>query len=304
MSHPTATPRFFEPRALNALAHMRFTTRHRVEGSYSGRHQSRQQGGAGEFVDFREYTGSEDLRRLDWKVFGRTGKAFVRLHQEETNLVCTIAIDATGSMRFGDDAQGTGRGSKLEYAQYLATALAHVVSLGQDQMGLAVLRRKLAEYLPPGSTPRHVKQVMAAIESLKTEPSTESAAALRDLFERNKRRGVLLLISDFLMDDLSETFAVLRQFRHRGLEVITLHLIHPDEESLPRGTAFRFEGLEGDGVLACSPADIRASYEQRFAAHVAMVRQMALAAGCDYRRVSTSAPYLETLGGFLVERAG
>ena len=109
--------RFLDLRALAALQHMRFTTRHRIEGTYSGRHVSRQQGGAGEFVDFREYSGSEDLRRLDWKVLARTGKAFVRLHQDETNLLCTLAIDASGSMLFGGNGGREGRGSKLEYAQ-------------------------------------------------------------------------------------------------------------------------------------------------------------------------------------------
>ena len=100
---------------------MRFTTRHRIEGNYSGRHQSRQQGGAGEFVDYREYSGSEELRRLDWKVLGRTGKAFIRLHQDETNLICTLAIDASGSMAFGD-GNADSLGTKLDYVQYLATA--------------------------------------------------------------------------------------------------------------------------------------------------------------------------------------
>ncbi len=95
------TSRFLDLRALSALEHMRFTTRRRVEGAFMGYHASRQLGGAGEFVDFREYTGGEDLRRLDWKVLARTGKAFVRIHEEETNLICTLVIDASGSMRFG-----------------------------------------------------------------------------------------------------------------------------------------------------------------------------------------------------------
>ena len=88
---------------------MRFSTQHRIEGSYSGRHQSRQQGGAGEFVDYRQYSGSEDLRRLDWKVLGRTGKSFVRLYQDETNLLCTLALDASGSMQFGARSAATPR---------------------------------------------------------------------------------------------------------------------------------------------------------------------------------------------------
>jgi uncharacterized protein (DUF58 family) len=301
----TATEsRFLDLRALESLAHMRFTTRRRVEGAYSGRHQSRQQGGAGEFVDYREYSGGEDLRRLDWKVLARTGKAFVRLHQEETNAVCTMAIDASGSMDFGGRPRSEPRGSKLAYVQFLATALSHVISRGQDQVGLALLDGRLREYYPPGSTAVHVQRIQAAIERLETAPVTTMSGALQDLFQRMTRRGVLLLVGDFLMEDVEPTMAALRLFRHRGFEVIVLHVVHPDEESLPAGTAYRFEGLENDGVVHCSPDVIRSSYQQRFAAHLAMVRQMTLAAGCDYRRVSTAVPYLEVLGQFLVERVG
>jgi len=294
--------RFLDLRALASLERMRFTTRHRIEGSYSGCHTSRQQGGAGEFVDYREYSGSEDLRRLDWKVLSRTGKAFVRIHEEETNLLCTLALDTSGSMDFRGIARRDG--SKLEYAQYLSTALAHVISRGQDQVGLALLERKLQSMLPPGATLTHLSQIYDSIEAIVARPTTTMAPGLRELFECCRRRGVLLLISDFLMDDLEEVFSVLRLFRHRGWEVIVLHLVHPEEERLPEASAFRFEGMEGEGRVDCSPAEIRATYRDRFAAHLAMVRQLALAGACDYRRVSTAIPYLQTLGGFLVERAG
>jgi hypothetical protein len=99
-------------------------------------------------------------------------------------------------------------------------------------------------------------------------------------------------------------FAAVRLFRHRQSEVIVLHLVHPDEERLPEGAAFRFDGLENEGIVDCSPTEIRAVYEQRFQGHLAAVRKLALALGCDYRRVSTAVPYLQTLGQFLVERAG
>ncbi len=296
--------RFLDLRALVALQHMRFTTRHRIEGAYSGRHQSPQQGGAGEFVDFREYSGSEDLRRLDWKVLARTGKAFIRLHQDETNLLCTLAIDASGSMQFGARGPRDAAGSKLQYVQYLATALSHVISRGQDQVGLAILDEGLREVLPPAGTTSHVMHVQEVIENLTTQPTQRMAPGLRDLFERSHRRGVLLLISDLIVDDLEEVFAAVRLFRHRNWEVVVLHMVHPDEERLPEGTAYRFEGMENDGRIDCSPAEIRAAYEHRFGAHLAMVRQLALAGGCDYRRVSTVIPYLQILGGFLVERAG
>ncbi|HPD30125.1 MAG TPA: DUF58 domain-containing protein [Phycisphaerae bacterium] len=296
--------RYLDLRALASLEHMRFTTRHRIEGVYSGRHQSRSHGGAGEFVDFREYVEGEDLRRLDWKVLARTGRAYLRLYQDETNLLCTLAIDASGSMLFGSRGRGGTQGSKLEYVQYLATALSHVISRQQDQVGLALLTNRLAEMIPPGSTRGHIAQIQERIERIVTEPVTRMADGLRELFERSPRRGVLMLMSDFLDQDLEAVFSSLRLFRHQYWEVILLHVIHPDEERLPQGLAYRFDGLEKEGHIDCSPADIRVMYEQRFAAHTAGIRTSALAGGCDYRRVSTAIPYLQTLAGFLVERAG
>ncbi|MCH8829753.1 MAG: DUF58 domain-containing protein [Planctomycetes bacterium] len=295
---------FLELQALVALEHMRFSTRHRIEGTYSGRHQSRQKGGAGEFADFREYSSGEDLRRLDWKVLARTGKAYVRLYQDEKNLLCTLAIDASGSMRFGAKSQTDMRGSKLEYAQYLATALSHVICLGQDQVGLAILTDQLKEFVPPGSTQSHVTHIQDLIERIETVPGTRMSEALRDLFEQTKSRGVLLLMSDFLLEDLDDLFAIVRLFRHRQSEVVILHMIHPDEERLPDGMAYRFEGLENEGVVDCSPGEIQSLYKQRFQAHADSVRTLSLTNGCDYRRVSTAIPYFQTLGDFLVERAG
>src|SRR3569623_1392830 len=135
--------RFLEIRALAALEHLRFTTKRRIDGSYSGRHRSRQLGGAGEFVEFREYSPGDDLRRLDRKVLARTGRPYLRVYQDETNLSCTLLIDASGSMRFGALDRKNTTGSKLEYAQYFATAMAHLVTSGQDQIGLAVAADRL-----------------------------------------------------------------------------------------------------------------------------------------------------------------
>jgi uncharacterized protein (DUF58 family) len=300
----TKTSRFLDLRALMALEHMRFSTRRRVEGAFMGYHQSRQLGGAGEFADFREYTGGEDLRRLDWKVLARTGKAFVRLHEEETNLNCTLAIDVSGSMRFGAASGKNFAGSKLEYVQYLATAFSYVISRGQDQVGLAVLDGGLREKIAQGATVSHIGRIQEVIENLSASPCIHMAGGLRDLFEQSTRRGVLMLMSDFLMEDLEDVFAAIRLFRHRGWDIVVLHIVHPLEEQLPDGMAYRFEGMENEGRINCSPSEIRIAYKERFGAHLAMVRQLALAGGCDYRRVSTAISYLQILGDFLVERAG
>jgi uncharacterized protein (DUF58 family) len=305
---PAARPhsRFLNLRALAALSHLRFATRHRIEGSYSGRHRSRQRGGSAEFVDYREYAPGEDLRRIDWKVLGRTGKPFVRLYQDETNLLCTMMIDASRSMLFSGASQQIEQ-SKLCHVQYLATAMSQVIGSQRDQVGLAIAADGVADLLPPSGVPSHVWRVQQAIENLdpaKLAPRTDLPKALRDLFDRLTRRGVLIVMSDFLVDDLDAVLASVRLFRHRRWEVILLHVIHPHEERLPAGMAYRFEGLENEGEVDCSPADVARAYEAAFERHAAMVRATALAAGCDYRRVSTATSYLQTLGSFLVERTG
>ncbi len=264
--------KYLDLQALAALERLRFTTRHRIEGAYSGRHASRQKGGSGEFVDYREYAPGEDLRRLDWKVYARTGKSYVRLYQDETNLLCTLAVDASASMLFGSQSPTNTTGSKLEYAQYLATGFSHIISHGQDQVGLAVLGETLSESIPCGGTVTHIRHCQSAIENIKTSPTLTLAPGLRQLFERTSSRGVLVLMSDFLIDDLDEVFAAIRLFRHRQFEVILLHLVHPDEEQLPEGTSYRFEGLEGEGRVDCSPSQIRDEYAKQFANHLAMVR--------------------------------
>jgi len=179
-----------------------------------------------------------------------------------------------------------------------------VISRGQDQVGLAILDDRLRLLMRPGATASHVTRLQAEVEQLSVRPTLQLGGGLRELFERSLRRGVLLLMSDFLLDDLDQVYAALRLFRHRGWEVVVLHLVHPDEERLPPGAAYCFEGMEGEGRVDCSPAEVESLYRARFEAHAAMVRQITLAGGCDYRRVSLAIPYLETLGGFLVEGAG
>jgi uncharacterized protein (DUF58 family) len=303
---PAQSHRFLDLRALAPLSRLRFAPRRRIEGTYSGKHQSRAMGGSGEFVDYREYASGEDLRRLDWKILARTGRAYLRLFQEETNLICTLAIDSSSSMRFGDnpETRPNFRMSKLEYVQRLASSLSHLIGQQQDQVGLAVLADGLTGFVPPGGTPGHVARLLEEIEGVQTQPVTQLGPGLRDLYRRLARRGVLVVMSDFLVEDLDDLAAAIRLFRHRQFEVILLHIVHPDEERLPEGPAYRFAGLENDGNVDASPREIREIYQQRFEAHMSQVRSMALSTACDYRRVSTAIPYLQALGEFLVERTG
>ena len=282
---------------------MRFTTKRRVEGAYSGRHVSKRRGGGGEFMDYREYSPGDDLRRLDWKAMGRTGRSYLKLYQDETDLQCTLFIDCSGSMLQGGKSANNTAGSKLEWAQYFASALSHLIVLGRDAVGLCTAREKIIEHIPASSSFQQRGLLHQSIAEIKPAGQTNLAASLDELLLQAKRRGVLLLISDFLVDDMAAVGATLRKFRAAGWEIITLHLVHPDEAKLPSGNAFHFVGLESDGFINCQLNEVRRAYEKRFAKHLSDTRSALVSVGCDYYLASTTQSYLDVLRSFMVTRS-
>ena len=174
----------------------------------------------------------------------------------------------------------------------------------QDHVGLAIASDGLVESIAPAGTTAHVRRIHRAIDTLSPQPASRLDHALDALFIADPRRGTLVLMSDFLVEDLQPVFSALRRFLANRWDVSLLHLVHPNEERLPTGTAWRFEGCENDGSIDCSPADVAAEYEAQFAAHCSHVRRLALGISCDYRRVSTATSYLKTLSAYLVPRGG
>ncbi len=233
----------------------------------------------------------------------RTCRAYLRTYQEETNLNCMMMIDVSNSMRFTEDRSASRHLSKLEYAQFMGTALSHIITQQQDQVGLGLIGGGLVDLVLPGSTPGHAVHIQELIEAIETQDSTDLGKGLSEAFTRLTKRGVMLLFSDFLVHDLEQLFSALRLFRHRHWDIVVLHLVHPLEERLPAGLAFQFVGLEGEEAVDCSPNQIEATYEEKFQAHCELVRSFSLATACDYHRVSTAEPYLGILGKFLVERS-
>ena len=192
--------------------------------------------------------------RLDWKVYARTGKAFVRLHQDETNLLCTLAIDNSRSMNFPDRSQTRSARIEIELCTLSGNGVELCDFAGARSSGccrcLVKMPRRCCH---PVVQPSHIAHVQKIIAEFATQQATVMAPALRRLYEAARRSSVLILFSDFLMDDLDAVFAQLRMFRHDRCEVIALHLVHPDEERLPAGAAFRFFDPGGCGAVAmCS----------------------------------------------------
>jgi uncharacterized protein (DUF58 family) len=297
---------YLESLRLTGFEKMRFTPQRQVDGAYSGRHASRRRGGSSEFVDFREYTPGDDLRRVDWKAMGRMDRAYLKLYQDETDLSCTILIDTSGSMMQGGKSPRNHAGSKLAWAQYFATALSHLIVIQRDAVGLLqgsqTAEKNDWDYLPPNCSLQQRGLVHEGIARMFPKGPTQLDDALKNLLLRVRRRGVLLLLTDFLVDDMTPILGSLRQFRMRGWETVAFHLIHPDELRLPAGNAFRFIGLEQEGFLQCQVNTLRREYETKFNQYCESVRKGVLSVGGNYHRIETSKSYLEVLRSFLVAR--
>jgi uncharacterized protein (DUF58 family) len=294
---------YFEPARLAGLEKMRFTTNRRVEGAYSGRHVAKRRGGAGEFVDYREYSPGDDLRKLDWKALARTGRTYLKLFQDETDLRCTIVLDTSGSMAQGSRSSRDHRGSKLAWSQYFATALSHLIVLGRDAVGLCTVGNSFDKYVAPLASMSHRSLVHQTIEGLRPQGETDLAKGLDSLLLQSGRRGVLLVLSDFLVPDMQPLISALRKFRSRGWEIIALHVTHPDEVTLPEGQAFRFLDWETNGQINCQMSEIRTAYAARFQEHLRVTRGGLLSIGCDYHLVDVSHDYMEALRNFYVSRS-
>ena len=215
--------------------------------------------------------------------------------------MCTMVVDASGSMLYAGQQKPWKSGSKLEYVQYLSTALSHVISQAQDQVGLAIISNGLKEYLPPSGGMIHVRRLQELIEKIPRRPRADEAVrcAAGSVFQRAGRRGVLVMLSDFLDDEPEDVFAALRLFRHRLWDLIVLHVIHPDEEQSADRRGVPVRRLGKSGFVDCSPAEVRELYQSEFARIAPMIRSLALTVSADYRRISTAIPYLDQLGQFL-----
>lgn len=291
---------FLNRAALASLRHLRFSpdARVRPDGNVTGQHRSRRVGGDADFSDFRPYAPGDDLRRLDWQVFARSGRPFIRRHEDEAACRVTLMIDASRSMDFN-----AGKGlTKLTYAQHVAAALAEIVLDQHDEVGLSIAGDRDDADLPCARSAKHRTAIQASIRSIQPSPRTTITAALRRLPVASRAIGTLVVISDFLVDDLGLTLAEIRALQASRWSIMLLHLVHPAERWLPEGITCRFEGLEGEDSVTCSPASVEREYANKFETHVTTLRRLALAAGCDHRRVSVSVPWIETVRSYLVPR--
>jgi uncharacterized protein (DUF58 family) len=290
--------RYLDPKVLDRIEGLELKARLIVEGWISGLHRSPFRGSSVEFAEHREYVPGDDIRFLDWKVFGRSDRLYVKRYEEETNLEAALVVDVSASMTYRGDDVGH---SKLDYARWAAAALAYLITQQQDAVSLCLFDEEVRRVLPAGSNPVHLRTIMAALDQAQPTGATGVRRALREVGEALRRRGLVLLFSD-LLDDPHAIAQGLRQIRDRGHELILFHVLDPDERRFPFERLTRFEGLEGGPDVIADPEALQRAYLEEVDAFTRQVRRACHANRIDYLLLDTSESLGTVLSAWLARR--
>jgi len=290
----TTEKSYLDPKTLDRIKRMDVRARLVVEGFITGQHRSPYNGLAVEFATHREYTPGDDIRHIDWKVWSKTDRLYIKEYEEETNLTCTLLVDASRSMRYGER-----RGwSKFDHAATAAASLAYMMQQQQDAVGLVLFSNRIDKSLRPSTHPTHLKQILATLEAAVPERTTDVADVFQTLATQIRRRGMVVLVSDLLLD-VGQLVTALQQFRLRQHEVIVLHVLDGDELRFPFDDNTMFRGLESDIELLAEPRALRQAYLASLERYLDQVKRACAAASVDYVLVDTSQPLDAVLAGYL-----
>jgi uncharacterized protein (DUF58 family) len=275
-----------DPRTLAKLSGLALRARHIVEGYVAGLHKSPYHGFSIEFAEHREYAPGDDLRYVDWKVFGRTDKVYLKQYEDETNLICYLVLDVSESMTY----QSAGAAmSKLQYAQCLAAALGWLVLKQQDAVGLATFDSQIRAMIRPAGNPSHLEQILQVMEAAVPGKKTAAGPIFHELAQRLTKRGVVIVLSD-LFDDVESLAAGLKHFRHRRHDVVLLHVLDPAELDFPFRGPTEFKGLEEFPEVQADPAVIRRAYLRELTAYRQTLEQACRRENIDYFLLRTDQP--------------
>lgn len=302
-------PQFSEllpPEVINMIGRLEFLARTAKVGSINGRHTSPHKGFSVEFAEHRQYVSGDDLRNLDWRVYGKSDRYYIKQYIEETNMRATILVDASGSMAYaGESASGLGGKthlSKFEYARYLASALTYLLIRQQDAVGLVTFDEEIKTYLRPTAKPSQVRTVLEALARTTPTNDTRCAATFHEIAERIPSRGLVIVISD-LFDDAEAIKNALHHFRYKNHELVVFHLMAEEELTFPFDKFDDFRCLEINGRrLNIDPATIRASYLDRVQSHLKSIELTCGQMKADYVPVNTKTPVPEALFSYFSQR--
>jgi uncharacterized protein (DUF58 family) len=290
--------RFLDPAVIARLGSMELKARTVVEGFLSGLHRSPYKGFSVEFAEYRQYMPGDDLSTLDWKVFARSDRHYVKKFEEETNLDCHLVLDVSASMAYRGGAPMT----KLEYGSVLAASLAYLMNRQRDATGLIAFDERIVHRLPAGARPGHLHAILLALERMQPGQKSNVARPLHQLSEALVKRSLVVLISD-LLDDAAPVVRGLKHLRFRGTDVIVFQLLDPYELRFPFSGAARFTDVEGDEQVTADPSRVRASYLEALHELRTQYDRELRGAGIDFLTLDTAKPLDFALLAYLDARS-
>ena len=285
-----------DPSALMRIRNLQMRAKVVVEGFFNGLHRSPYHGFSVEFSEYREYSEGDNPRYLDWKLYARTDRFYVKRFEDETNLRCYLLVDMSRSMGYGSLTY-----TKADYAKTVAATLAYFLALQRDAVGLVTFDEHIVEYLPARFRPGHMHRIMLSLEHALSGQGTDLAAPIEQIARTVKKRGLIVMISDLLADTetLETQFGYLRS---RGHEVVLLRILDPEEVSFRFSDAAMFEDLESQRELYVDPDTVRQDYLDRFAEHAKIASRACRNLGIDQYRLTTDQPLELALFDFLHAR--
>jgi uncharacterized protein (DUF58 family) len=288
--------RFLHPETVARISRLDLRAKDVVEGFISGMHKSPFFGHSVEFVQHREYTAGDDIRHLDWKVWSKTNRFYIKQYEEETNLRCTLVVDVSETMHYG-----RGPLNKYEYGCTIGACLAYLLLRQQDAVSCLTFDSDLRQQVPGRSANIHIEAIVNAMHVSRPREKTDLYKILRRVTETVSSRGLIVLVSD-LLSDRESLFKGLEMLRHRRHDVLVFHVMDDDELNFPFAGTTRFEGMEEQPILTCDPRALRDGYLEALGEYLVEVRRGCARQGIDYALIKTSDYFDAVLSKFLHHR--
>jgi uncharacterized protein (DUF58 family) len=290
------TRQFLDPAVVARLGTLELRARTIVEGFLTGLHRSPFKGFSVEFAEYRQYMPGDDLSTIDWKVYARSDRHYVKKFEEETNLHCHILLDASGSMGYGSRDV-----TKFQYAQTLAASLAYLMTRQRDGVGLTAFDEGIVGMLPASARSGHLRSLLVTLERLTLGRRTNVSKPMHQLASSIQKKGMVVLISD-LLDEPERIIQGLKHFQFRGTDVVVFHVLDPHELEFPFERATRFQDMETDAEVLAVPAQVREHYTAAMSALIDRYRRELGGAGIDYTLLTTAEPLEIGLMQYLSKR--
>lgn len=290
--------KYLDPQIISKLSNLELRARFVVEGFMVGLHKSPYHGFSVEFSEHRPYMQGDDLKNIDWKVFGKTEKFFIKQYEEETNLKSYILLDISKSMEFK-----SGKNiSKLNYAVILAASLSYLMIKQQDAVGLALFSEKIYKLLPPKSSRTYLQEILKQLSVISSGEKTNTSASLGEVAEKIKRRGLVIIISDFF-DDVDSVIKSLKKFSFMKNEVIVFQILDPAERNFSFGNDAIFHDMETDEEMTTQPYQIQKAYKEAMEDFTNKIKRECLNSNFDYNLIETSTPFDKALFSYIQKRS-